>query len=647
LLAKLKAEGFMPSVIAAAVVLAAVAGLLELGMHARLFASRVAFPLDLEWMEGGVLVHAQRVAEGKPLYVAPSLDFIPFLYTPFYYVVLAGLSKVLPMGYALARALSLAAFAGALALLVATALRQAGRGAHSSRVLAALVGLAGAGAVAAGFEFSGAFFDLARSDSLLLFLEAAALAAALWGRGWQSAAGAGVAMGLAFLTKQTGPVIGIGIGLGLLVADWRRALVYGAVAGAIMGAGLFYLVKSSDGWFWTYIFKLHQSHPFRADTLRTTPPALWHYGWPTLIALVLSTTALGLGGRLRRSDAVLWGAALAGIGAGVLGFATMWAWTNAFIPTVFFPMFAAAAFTARLVVHAADARKPGAAAVAIACALALGVQNAKEGRPNFAARLPTAADRAAAARFLEKLRSLPGDGFVPFHPYYSVLAKKRPFVHRMGVMDVRDSLGRPAGLDQAVLDRRFPWIILDNKSQPGEWPNLDLRYRPVEELRPGHDSVRMFAGADTQPIAIYVPVKDPPELPAGGRRLFDFEGSARWFGWVAEGGFGSGPATARDTLFGRYAADSARFGPSQQGSLRSPPFRIEGKKLRFLVDGTADPALRIYLLDRAETIRQHTLKDGLHTVEWNVADLQGREVVLVLEDRSPNAGFAVDEVVMY
>jgi hypothetical protein len=592
-----------------------------------------------------VLVHAQRVAQGQPLYVKPSVDFIPFLYTPLYYVVLAGLSKVLPLGYVLARTVSLLCFTGALALLVLAAAREAQR-ALVPRTVAVLVGLAGAGAVAAGFEFSGAFYDLARADSLLLVLEAGALAAALWGRGLPSAAVAGALMALAFLTKQTGPVVGVGIGVGLLVANWRRGLVYGAVAGVLMGLGLLYLVKSSGGWFWTYIFKLHQSHPFRFDTLHTTPPALWRFGWPTFVALALATLGLGLGRQLRRTDAILWGAALAGLGAGVLGFATMWAWPNAFIPAVYFPLFAAAALTARLILHAAETQRPGAVAVAVACAVALGVQNAKVGKPNLAARLPTKADRLAAARFLEKVRALPGDGFIPFHPFYGVLAGKRSFVHRMGVMDVRDSLGRPAGLDQAILERRFPWIILDWKSQPGEWPYLDLRYRPVAELRDGVDSVRSFAGAETSPRAIYLPVREPPPLPGGARRVADFE-SGIWSGWLAEGGFGSGPATARDTLFGRYAADSARFGPSQQGALRSPLIHIDRKHLRFVLAGARDPSLQVRLLDGSETVRSFTPKDGTETIDWDVSAQMGRDLVLMLEDRSPHQGLAIDEVILY
>ena len=49
--------------------------------------SRFPYPFGLEWMEGGILAHALRIAEGQPTYAAPSVDFIPFLYTPLYPMV--------------------------------------------------------------------------------------------------------------------------------------------------------------------------------------------------------------------------------------------------------------------------------------------------------------------------------------------------------------------------------------------------------------------------------------------------------------------------------------------------------------------------------------------------------------------------------
>ena len=48
------------------------------------FARRFVYPYDLEWMEGGMLAHALRLADGQPLYAPPSVDFIPYLYTPGY-----------------------------------------------------------------------------------------------------------------------------------------------------------------------------------------------------------------------------------------------------------------------------------------------------------------------------------------------------------------------------------------------------------------------------------------------------------------------------------------------------------------------------------------------------------------------------------
>jgi hypothetical protein len=55
-------------------------------------ALRVTYPFDLEWEEGAFMDHVLRVVHGDPIYVRPSLDFTPFIYTPgYYYVGAAGL----------------------------------------------------------------------------------------------------------------------------------------------------------------------------------------------------------------------------------------------------------------------------------------------------------------------------------------------------------------------------------------------------------------------------------------------------------------------------------------------------------------------------------------------------------------------------
>ena len=70
-------------------------------------------------------------------------------------------------------------------------------------------------------------------------------------------------------------------------------------------------------------------------------------------------------------------------------------------------------------------------------------------------------------------------------------------------------------------------------------------------------------------------------------------------------------------------------------------------RLRLAVAGPADPGLRVLLLDGPETARAAAMDGTASTVEWDVRSLMGRQVVLVVEDRSTAAGLAVDEVVAF
>ena len=79
-----------------------------------LVARRIGYPYDLEWLEGATLWHAQRLLDGQPIYAPPSLDFVPHPYTPLYPWLLALLGRVFGVSYVVGRALSVAAFAGAL-----------------------------------------------------------------------------------------------------------------------------------------------------------------------------------------------------------------------------------------------------------------------------------------------------------------------------------------------------------------------------------------------------------------------------------------------------------------------------------------------------------------------------------------------------
>jgi len=492
-----------------AAALAAAAGLGQLIVHAALFAGRVAFPLDLEWMEGGVLVHAQRLMHGQAIYAAPSVDFVPFLYTPLHPALLSVLGRIFGLGYGLGRALSLLSLAVAVALIVRLAVREAPAGA---RKLAAAVGLAAAGAFVGSFTLTGAFFDLVRADSLLLALEAGAVAVALARPTTGGAAAAALLITLAFLTKQTASVLGVALGVGLLGWAPRRGLIYGATAALLVGVALALLSWASDGWFLTYIFKMHQRHQMRWDAaLGKAPRALAGFGVFMLAALAVVLAALRHARLLERRDFVLGSVALGGVVAACVGYGTQWAFENAFIPGVFFPALALGVWTARLVARAPDVRlvaRVPVAAAALACVL-LAAQCAWARLPDRRKLVPGDRDRAAAARFLADLGALGGEVFIPFHPFYAVLAGKRPALHRMGIFDTLGAgMPWPRGLAESIAQHHWSHVILDWKTYDpdAEFPGLTHAYRVVRKLREGEDSVRMFSGAETSPATVWEPL---------------------------------------------------------------------------------------------------------------------------------------------
>src|SRR5207244_7773459 len=89
-------------------------------------ARRIAYPYDLEWMEGGVLFHALRLVHGEPIYAEPSARFVSFPYTPLYPAVLCALSPVFGLGYLPPRSVSVAAFAWALVVAYLFVRREGG-----------------------------------------------------------------------------------------------------------------------------------------------------------------------------------------------------------------------------------------------------------------------------------------------------------------------------------------------------------------------------------------------------------------------------------------------------------------------------------------------------------------------------------------
>ncbi len=231
--------------------MALVAGALwYLGAYLVVALARLNYPYDLEWMEGGTLEHVARVLGGRPLYVAPSLEFTPYIYAPLYYYVAAPSAYLFGLRLLPLRLVSFAASLGVFALIAALV---------HGRTRSRLGALVGAGLFAALFDRAGAFFDLARVDSLALFF--ALLGVWLLLASERQDVAAGLLLAAACFTKQSmllmaGPVV--------LARAWSLRgpgrLRCVAVFVGVAAGGTLLLHLRTHGWSTYYLFTLPASH---------------------------------------------------------------------------------------------------------------------------------------------------------------------------------------------------------------------------------------------------------------------------------------------------------------------------------------------------------------------------------------------------
>lgn len=629
--------------------IAAAAGIAHLGLLYYIFFSRVAYPLDLEWMESGMLCHALRLMEGRTLYGPPSVEFIPYLYTPLYAVVLAGLGKVLGLSYLLGRLISIIAFTSVLVLVFSAVRRQSGGG-----LVGALWGLAATGLIACSFQHTGAWFDLARNDSLYLALVTGFLYLLLYRhQSWRALIAAGVLAGLAFLTKQTASLFIIFSGLVLLRLRWRRLPAYVAVVGLVAGGTVLLANHLSDGWFWKYIFEMHQGHAMRPHELwpgaerrllKLYPFVFGVIGLWLLASPVMWIRRRGLSPEDRGN--VYWAlVAVMGVVISAVGFATQWASYNAFIPGFLFPSAFAAMAAASLVRGLGHGGSKGRKVLAFAVSLLLGGSLAGQMvwqmyEPQQ--HIPSKEDRQTGEQLLERLKKIRGPVMMPYHPYYPVLVGKRAWFHQMGTNDVTHAgYLFPEDIRRHIQKKFFAAIILDN-------PPMERYAFIFDQYKLGYyfsqkEVPRVVAGYQVRPTYLFVPKsKDPP--PADGRRVFGFE-DGTYKGWTVEGSafgqapvgqpiFGQGPVGPFE---GSHLANSFHGGDGAHGVLRSPEFLVDHPWITYQVGGgNRIQDLQVRLVVEGRVVHQGTgvNSDIMQRMRVDVRAALGKTMRVELVDKA-------------
>jgi hypothetical protein len=381
-------------------------------------AHRLGYPYELDWMEGGSVGLAARVAGGHSLYAAPSLAYVGWTYPPLYYWVAAVVSKVVGIGFFALRLVSVVASLAAMATLGQMVWRE---------TRDRLAGLVAAGLFAATFVVSGAWFDTGRVDSLFVALTLMTLAWGRWARTVRGGIGLGTLAFLAFFTKQTGLVAVAPALLYLAVTRPRVGIpalvtLVGLTVGSTIGLDL-----ATDGWYRYYVFSELTGQPWAQQVWVTFwSDDIWRRQWPLVVLVATGGATLAWEARRRlrwRSPVVYYGVAAAGL--------IVSAWlsrlhTGGYV-NVLMPAYAALALIAGRTfgeLGRRSTRSPGSSRAAglIAAAALLGQVALLAYPPGT--QIPTAADRAAGAALIARLRSLPGPVIVLRHPWYATLAGK-------------------------------------------------------------------------------------------------------------------------------------------------------------------------------------------------------------------------------
>jgi hypothetical protein len=397
----------------------ALAALGYLGAYVTLALLRVRYPFELEWMEGGAVDHVRWLLAGRPLYGPPSLSFVPFIYTPFYFYLCALVTKLLGVGYAPLRLVSIASSLGCCVLLFLLLRRETGR---------ASLGLVGAGLFAATYPLSGAWMDLARVDSLSLVLLLLGVYLLRLATRPASLLLAGIAFWLAYLSKQTALLVVLPVLVAAFV-HWRGRGVF-LLAGVLVPllVGNWLLDHTTGGWFSYYAFTLPRNHAlyppmwigfWREDLLAKLAPALvlallavcWREPgrdrWPALLYPALALGAL----------AAAWSSRLH-VGGYLNVLLPLHATLALLAPMALARSFAAAGSRAsamRVAVHAL-------------CALQFALL-----LYHPSAYLPRPGDVAAGEKLLATLAAVKGDVFVPDHGYLTARVGKPSFAHGMAI----------------------------------------------------------------------------------------------------------------------------------------------------------------------------------------------------------------------
>lgn len=212
--------------------------------------SRIDYPFALEWMEGASLAQVQRVLLGKPLYVQPSIYYIPMIYPPLYFYLSAFFAKIAGLNFFSLRLVSLISSLGTMLVVGRIVYLQ------TKNLLSIILAV---GLFAGTFYLSGGWFDIARVDMLAIFLFLISLDLVCFKKPLYFLF-SGISAALACLTKQTFIIMVLFLSVGLILNAPKISKYFFLSFVVASFFSFLFFVKLFGEWYAFYVFALPGRH---------------------------------------------------------------------------------------------------------------------------------------------------------------------------------------------------------------------------------------------------------------------------------------------------------------------------------------------------------------------------------------------------
>lgn len=413
---------------------------------------RLVYPYEVEWMEGSMIDHVIRVLHGLPIYTAPSVDFVSWLYPPAYYYAVAAVMRVVGEGFKAGRIVSVVSTL-ATSFIIAVLVRRVTRDAW--------LAFFGAALYLAAYHATGYYFDIARNDAFfVLTLLLACYTATL-----KSRAGlilTACVLTLAFFTKQQALFFGLAAIVWYFARSRREGSAFLLAYFVAMAACLIFANSVTDGWFAYYVFDIPSAK--RADlslphALRVIPDYVLGSFAVTSVAAIALILPRGRAHAYWQGTtgliSLMWFGAIL---AGAMSLGNEGGYSNVMMP---FAAFSAMMLPIALNDLSKSVKFAGFVWIALLLQFGQLAFDPTGEKMLFAGNR----QRAGARAIVEKIAALPGDVYIPYHGYIGRQAGKPTHAHVLATMDVlrmNDSTARRLARDfDSAYTNRFSAVVLE------------------------------------------------------------------------------------------------------------------------------------------------------------------------------------------